>query len=31
MMEELLNDQEIVVNFDEQIVFDQLETKDRII
>lgn len=25
MMEELLNDRNIVVNFDEQIVFDQLE------
>ena len=31
MMEELLNDQEIVVNFDEQIVFDQLETKENAI
>lgn len=25
MMEELLNDRNIIVNFDEQIVFDQLE------
>lgn len=25
-MEELLNEKEIVLNFDEQIVFDQLET-----
>ena len=31
MLEELLNDHEIVVNFDEQIVFDQLETKENAI
>lgn len=31
MMEELLNDREIVVNFDEQIVFDQLEKKENAI
>lgn len=31
MMEELLNEKEIVLNFDEQIVFDQLETKENAI
>ena len=31
MMEELLNDREIVINFDEQIVFDQLEKKENAI
>ena len=31
LMEELLNEKEIVVNYDEQIVFDQLETKDNAI
>lgn len=30
-MEELLNEREIVLNFDEQIVFDQLETKENAI
>ena len=30
-MEELLNEKEIVLNFDEQIVFDQLETKENAI
>lgn len=30
-MEELLNEREIVFNFDEQIVFDQLETKENAI
>lgn len=31
MMEELLNEREIIVNFDEQIVFDQLEKKENAI
>lgn len=30
-MEELLNERKIVLNFDEQIVFDQLETKENAI
>ena len=30
-MEELFNEREIVLNFDEQIVFDQLETKENAI
>ena len=30
-MEELLNEREIVLNFDEQIVFDQMETKENAI
>ena len=30
-MEELLNEQEIVVNFDEQIVFNQLDKNENAI